>query len=87
VSLFRPTSVHDIIPAPLLQYKRKIDKDDIPNEEVYSRTTVVKDIHLRKRSIAEAVISGGPGSRFITLPSGYKTFKELIEVVIYTESI
>jgi uncharacterized protein (TIGR00730 family) len=85
VYLSGPTAVHGTIPAPLLQYKQRIDFEDIPNEEIYGRTTVVKDIHSRKRLMAEAVVSGGPGSGFIALPSGYGTFEELMEVVTWNQ--
>ncbi|PVH69535.1 hypothetical protein DL98DRAFT_554395 [Cadophora sp. DSE1049] len=67
VCLSGPTSVHGIIPAPLLQ------------------TTVVKDMHSRKRLMAEAVVSGGPGSGFIALPGGYGAFEELMEVVTWNQ--
>ncbi|KAH6692778.1 hypothetical protein BKA61DRAFT_637673 [Leptodontidium sp. MPI-SDFR-AT-0119] len=85
VRLSGPTSVHGIIPAPLRQYKQRMDKEDIPNEEIYGRTTVVKDMHSRKRLMAEAVVSGGPGSGFIALPGGYGTFEELMEVVTWNQ--
>ena len=62
-----------------------MDKEDIPNEKIYGRTTVVKDTRSRKRLMAEAVVSGGPGSGFIALPGGYGTLEELMGC--YVESI
>ncbi|TVY14357.1 Bifunctional cytokinin biosynthesis protein [Lachnellula arida] len=64
-----------------------MDLKDIPNEKIYGRTTVVKDMHSRKRLMAEAVVSGGPGSGFIALPGGYGTFEELMEVVTWNQLV
>ncbi|KAH8586724.1 hypothetical protein B0O99DRAFT_643802 [Bisporella sp. PMI_857] len=85
VSLSGPTAVHGIIPAPLLRYKQRMDKADVPNENIYGRTTIVKDMHSRKRLMVDAVVSGGPGSGFIALPGGYGTLEELMEVVTWNQ--
>ena len=42
----------------------------VPEENIFGRTTVVKDMHTRKRMMAQEVIAGGPGSGFIALSGG-----------------
>jgi predicted Rossmann-fold nucleotide-binding protein len=57
VALSGPDSVHGIIPAPLMKYERGPDSrddevregGDLPEPEIYGRTTVVKDMHTRKQ--------------------------------------
>jgi uncharacterized protein (TIGR00730 family) len=89
VSLSGPASVHGIIPEPLVKYERGPDSEEVatglPEEEIYGRTTVVKDMHTRKQMMAKEVIEGGPGSGFIALPGGYGTLEELMEVVTWNQ--
>lgn len=94
VSLSGPSSVHGIIPAPLVRYEQGPNsiapsenggKAGVPSEEVYGRTTVVKDMHTRKQMMAREVLAGGPGSGFIALPGGYGTMEELMEVVTWNQ--
>jgi len=94
VSLSGPSSVHGIIPAPLVKYEQgpnstapsaNSGKGGVPAEEIYGRTTVVKDMHTRKQMMAQAVLAGGPGSGFIALPGGYGTLEELMEVVTWNQ--
>ncbi|KAG4428005.1 hypothetical protein IFR05_016511 [Cadophora sp. M221] len=92
VSLSGPSSVHGIIPAPLIKYERGPDSTTgettsgtIPSQTLYGHTTVVKDMHTRKQLMALEVLSGGPGSGFIALPGGYGTLEELMEVVTWNQ--
>ncbi|KXH60266.1 decarboxylase family protein [Colletotrichum salicis] len=71
VSLSGPDSVHGIIPEAL--------------EATYGRTTIVKDMHTRKRMMAEEVMAGGPGSGFIALAGGYGTIEEILEVATWVQ--
>lgn len=82
VSLSGPTSVHGIIPRALVDLERH---RNTPDETVYGRTTVVSDMHSRKRKMAEEVMAGGPGSGFVALPGGYGTMEELMEIVTWNQ--
>jgi predicted Rossmann-fold nucleotide-binding protein len=69
-----PESVHGIIPEALVKFERDgtygtVNEHNhiVPEESVYGRTTVVKDMHTRKKLMAEEVFAGGPGSGFIGL--------------------
>jgi len=69
VALSGPTSVQGIIPRALVQYERKPDADDVVTEgspasnslllhnstSAYGLTTIVEDMHTRKRMMAEKV--------------------------------
>lgn len=78
VALSGPTAVHGIIPAPLVKYERGPNSSvedgttngsgNLPEYEIYGKTTVVKDMHTRKNMMAKEVMAGGPGSGFIALP-------------------
>lgn len=89
VKLSGPTSVHGIIPAPLVKYERGPDSDtttsSLPDYEIYGKTTVVKDMHTRKHMMAKEVIAGAEGSGFIALSGGYGTLEELMEVVTWNQ--
>jgi len=99
VQLSGPSSVHGIIPAPLVKYERSditttipdssftVDADGklLPAYAMYGKTTVVPSMHIRKQMMAEAVIAGGPGSGFIALSGGYGTLEELMEVVTWNQ--
>lgn len=89
VALSGPSSVHGIIPAPLVRFERGPDSTEVatglPAEAIYGKTTVVKDMHTRKQMMAQEVIAGGPGSGFIALPGGYGTLEELMEVVTWNQ--
>src|SRR5512140_3700120 len=93
VSLAGPDSVHGIIPEALVRYERDPSRytsstthDEssgsqqqlpIPEEKIWGRTTVVRDMHTRKQMMAQEVMAGGPGSGFIALSGGYGTVEEL----------
>jgi uncharacterized protein (TIGR00730 family) len=89
VSLSGPSSVHGIIPAPLVKFEQNHDPTD-PNahtidESIFGRTTVVKDMHTRKQMMAQEVIAGGPGGGFVALSGGYGTLEELMEVTTWNQ--
>ncbi|XXG99799.1 hypothetical protein Hte_006140 [Hypoxylon texense] len=93
VSIAGPDAVHGIIPEALVKWERdatySTNKDasgyHVPEEQVYGRTTVVKDMHTRKKMMAREVIEGGPGSGFIALPGGYGTMEELLETATWNQ--
>lgn len=98
VSLTGPDSVHGIIPEPLVKFERDPTytsfatngsstgaKLAIPEETVFGRTTIVPDMHTRKRLMAQEVAAGGPGSGFIALPGGYGTLEELLEAATWNQ--
>ena len=90
VSLSGPESVHGIIPEALLKYERSGRENNTPNEKVideniYGRTTVVKDMHSRKQLMAREVMESGAGGGFVALSGGYGTLEELMEVVTWNQ--
>jgi len=93
VSLSGPSSVHGIIPAPLVKYERGPDSNPdeislngtLPEYDLYGRTTVVKDMHTRKQLMAKEVMDGAEGSGFVALSGGYGTLEELMEVVTWNQ--
>ncbi|KAK3180919.1 hypothetical protein K4F52_007732 [Lecanicillium sp. MT-2017a] len=87
-----PDAVHGIIPEALVKYERDgtyqtVNKNNqvVPDEATYGRTTVVPDMHTRKKLMAEEVFAGGPGSGFVGLPGGYGTMEELFEVITWNQ--
>jgi uncharacterized protein (TIGR00730 family) len=56
----------------------------IPEGE-YGLTTVVADMHTRKRLLAQMVMDGGPGSGFVALAGGYGTAEEVMEMVTWNQ--
>lgn len=85
--------VHGIIPEALIarerttedalntKLKESIDNHDgstpIPDLKEYGKTTLVKDMHTRKRMMGEE------SEAFVALPGGYGTLEELMEVVTW----
>lgn len=62
------------------------DKDvNTPDENVFGRTTIVPDMHTRKRMMCDLVCAGGPGSGFVALSGGYGTLEELMEIVTWNQ--
>lgn len=87
-----PEAVHGIIPEALVKYERdgtyqtiNMNNQYVPTESTYGRTTVVKDMHTRKKLMAEEVFAGGPGSGFLALSGGYGTVEELFETVTWNQ--
>lgn len=98
VSLAGPDAVHGIIPSALVKFERDDtyrslssscsssgEKTPVPDEATYGRTTIVKDMHTRKRMMAEEVFRGGPGSGFVALPGGYGTIEEILETATWVQ--
>ncbi|KAI3405655.1 hypothetical protein KGF56_001673 [Candida oxycetoniae] len=85
--------VHGIIPEALISRERKddiepkakesIDDHDgstpIPDSEKYGKTTLVKDMHTRKKLMAQEATA------FVALPGGYGTIEELMEIVTWNQ--
>ncbi|CAN8096053.1 unnamed protein product [Discula destructiva] len=100
VSLSGPDAVHGIIPEPLVRYERDPTYTStavgdgttgtttglaIPEQSIFGRTTIVPDMHTRKRAMAQEVAAGGPGSGFIALPGGFGTMEELLEICTWNQ--
>lgn len=87
-----PESVHGIIPEALVKYERdgtyqtvNSNNQVVPDESVYGRTTVVEDMHTRKKLMAEEVFAGGPGSGFIGMSGGFGTMEEIFETTTWNQ--
>lgn len=97
VALSGPDAVHGVIPEALVKYERDptytstLEGENsktglaVPDEQVWGRTAVVKDMHTRKQLMAQEVIQGAPGSGFIALPGGYGTMEELLETATWNQ--
>ncbi|KKA27730.1 hypothetical protein TD95_001294, partial [Thielaviopsis punctulata] len=92
VGLKGPEAVHGIIPEALIRYERDdtyatqtSDNLFVPTVSIYGRTTVVPDMHTRKRLMAQEVFAGGPGSGFVALAGGYGTLEEVFETVTWNQ--
>lgn len=88
------STVHGIIPNALVSKERsksveeynEILKESVDNHkgitplsEEYGRTTIVPDMHTRKRKMGEEA------DAFIALPGGFGTLEELMEVVTWNQ--
>lgn len=84
--------VHGVIPEALISRERTddevneklkagIDHHDgstpIPDSSIYGKTTLVKDMHTRKKMM------GQEADAFVALPGGYGTMEELMEMVTW----
>lgn len=67
------------------QEKAKQQQLAVPDENVFGRTTIVKDMHTRKQMMAQEVLAGGPGSGFVAMSGGYGTMEELFETVTWNQ--
>jgi uncharacterized protein (TIGR00730 family) len=89
VALSGPSSVHGIIPRALVAHEQPAYDASNPashiDETVFGRTTIVSDMHTRKKMMAQEVIQGGPGGGFVALSGGYGTFEELMEVTTWNQ--
>ena len=91
VSLSGPSAVHGVIPSALIETEQKGDAakptnlNEVVDESIYGRTTVVKDMHSRKKLMARDVLDAGLGSGFVALSGGYGTLEELMEVVTWNQ--
>lgn len=57
---------------------------EIPESE-YGVTTIVRDMHTRKRLMATMVLEGGPGSGFVSLAGGFGTIEEVMEMTTWNQ--
>lgn len=61
-----------------------VEADGIPESE-YGVTTIVPDMHTRKRLMATKVLEGGPGSGFVSLAGGFGTIEEVMEMTTWNQ--
>jgi uncharacterized protein (TIGR00730 family) len=83
--------VHGIIPDALVCKERTVPPNNnmtidehkghtpLPDSKEYGKTTIVKDMHTRKR------LMGQEADAFVALPGGYGTIEELMEVVTWCQ--
>ncbi|KIX10587.1 uncharacterized protein Z518_01671 [Rhinocladiella mackenziei CBS 650.93] len=69
---------------------RRIDSNEDPDSKIvpeseFGATTIVPDMHTRKRMMAHSVEAGGPGSGFVALAGGYGTIEEVMEMVTWNQ--
>ncbi|KAJ9612496.1 hypothetical protein H2200_004093 [Cladophialophora chaetospira] len=72
------------------QQLQRIDSNEDPDSRIvpeseFGKTTIVPDMHTRKRTMAEAVQAGAPGSGFVALAGGYGTMEEVMEMVTWNQ--
>lgn len=68
--------VHGIIPRALIEREQG---QVIPDPKIYGKTTLVDDMHTRKR------LMGRSSDAFVALPGGYGTAEELFEVITWNQ--
>lgn len=54
-------------------------------ESEFGITTIVPDMHTRKRLMATKVREGGPGSGFVSLAGGFGTIEEVMEMTTWNQ--
>jgi uncharacterized protein (TIGR00730 family) len=62
-----------------------LDKRTLIKESEYGVTTIVPDMHTRKRLMATMVLEGGLGSGFVALAGGFGTLEELMEMTTWNQ--
>lgn len=62
-----------------------MDKTTLLKETEYGITTIVPDMHTRKRLMATKVLEGGPGSGFVALTGGFGTMEEVMEMTTWNQ--
>lgn len=86
-----PGVVHGMTPEALVNLERGSDENTVkdgyytPHEAEYGRTTIVPDMHTRKKLMAKEIFAGGPGSGLIGLPGGFGTIEELFEAIAWNQ--
>ncbi|GMG33188.1 unnamed protein product [Aspergillus oryzae var. brunneus] len=65
--------------------KEPMGKIGTLKESEYGYTTIVPDMHTRKRMMAEKVREGGPGSGFVALAGGFGTIEEVMEMTTWNQ--
>ncbi|KAH8689573.1 lysine decarboxylase-like protein [Talaromyces proteolyticus] len=63
----------------------RLDKRTEINETEYGMTSIVPDMHTRKRMMATKVLEGGPGSGFVALAGGFGTIEEVMEITTWNQ--
>ena len=69
---------------------QRIDSNEDPDSHIvpkseFGRTTIVPDMHTRKRMMANLVQAGARGSGFVALAGGYGTMEEVMEMVTWNQ--
>ncbi|KAL4918007.1 hypothetical protein BDW62DRAFT_70175 [Aspergillus aurantiobrunneus] len=64
--------------------ERVVDNSGASPSE-FGVTTIVADMHTRKRMMAEKVKEGGPGSGFVALAGGFGTIEEVMEMTTWNQ--
>jgi uncharacterized protein (TIGR00730 family) len=64
--------------------ERVVNDSGTPSSE-YGLTTIVADMHTRKRTMAQKVREGGPGSGFVALAGGFGTIEEVMEMTTWNQ--
>ncbi|CAN6615292.1 hypothetical protein TRVA0_006S01178 [Trichomonascus vanleenenianus] len=72
----RGGNVEGIIPEALIGKERE---GKTPEEHIYGKTTLVKDMHTRKR------LMGQQADAFVALPGGFGTAEELFEITTWNQ--
>lgn len=62
-----------------------MDASSMIRESAYGATTIVPDMHTRKRLMATKVLNGGPGSGFVSLAGGFGTIEEVMEMTTWNQ--
>lgn len=65
--------------------KDTLDSATLLEETEYGTTTIVPDMHTRKRLMATRVMEGGPGSGFVSLAGGFGTIEEVMEMTTWNQ--
>lgn len=65
--------------------KDPLDSATLLEESEYGTTTIVADMHTRKRLMATKVMEGGPGSGFVSLAGGFGTIEEVMEMTTWNQ--
>jgi uncharacterized protein (TIGR00730 family) len=69
-------------------HERVVPQNDKRTEIIeaeFGITTIVPDMHTRKRLMATKVLEGGPGSGFVTLAGGFGTIEEVMEMTTWNQ--
>ncbi|KAL4898514.1 hypothetical protein BDV59DRAFT_5749 [Aspergillus ambiguus] len=60
-------------------------KSGTVKQTAFGTTTIVADMHTRKRLMATKVREGGPGSGFVALAGGFGTIEEVMEMTTWNQ--
>lgn len=65
--------------------KDPMNSTTLLEESGFGTTTIVPDMHTRKRLMATKVMEGGPGSGFVSLAGGFGTIEEVMEMTTWNQ--